>query len=116
MTEADKTILEKTDRIPDHPNLQRGGPGRRKGLPNKATAAGREAIALFVDGNADRLSGWLDQIAETDPAAAFAAFMSVVEYHIPKLARVENKHEGDIGLTINIIRHGDEAPAEKPKE
>lgn len=63
--------------------------GRTKGVPNKRTAAGREAIAQFVDGNADRLTLWLDQIAEKDPKQAFDAFMSVVEYHIPKLARQE---------------------------
>jgi hypothetical protein len=69
--------------------------GKAKG-PNKATAQAREAIASFVDGNADRLSGWLDQIAEQDgPKDAFNCFMSVVEYHIPKLARTESKSEID---------------------
>ena len=61
--------------------------GRPKGVPNKATAQAREAIAAFVDGNAERLVGWLDQIAETSPKDAFDRYMSVVEYHIPKLAR-----------------------------
>jgi hypothetical protein len=69
------------------------GAGRPKGTANKATAQAREAIAAFVDGNADRLTGWLDQIAETNPKAAFDSFMSVVEYHIPKLAR--HTHAGD---------------------
>lgn len=65
--------------------------GRPKGIPNKATAQAREAIAAFVEGNVDRLNGWLDQIAMKDPQAAFDRFMSVVEYHIPKLARVEQQ-------------------------
>lgn len=66
------------------------GPGRTKGVPNKSTAIAREAIARFVDGNAQRLEGWLDQIAEQDgPKAAFQCFMDVVEYHVPKLARTE---------------------------
>ena len=68
---------------------QKPGPGRPKGLPNKSTQTAREAIALFVDGNADRLSGWLDQIASESPEKAFRAFMDVVEYHVPKLARTE---------------------------
>jgi len=67
--------------------------GRPAGTSNKATAQAREAIALFVDSNADRLTGWLDKIAMRDPDAAFKAFMSVVEYHIPKLQRAE--HVGD---------------------
>jgi hypothetical protein len=66
------------------------GPGRPKGLPNKATAAAREAIARFVDGNADRLQGWLDEIhAEKGAEAAFGCFTSLLEYHVPKLQRSE---------------------------
>ena len=71
--------------------------GRPKGSPNKATQGAREAIAAFVDGNAHRLTEWLDQVANGDPEAdikpnpakAFEMFQSVVEYHIPKLARTE---------------------------
>lgn len=69
---------------------QTGNPnGRPKGTPNKATTNAREAIADFVNGNVERLNGWLDRIAEDDPDAAFKAFMSVIEYNIPKLARTE---------------------------
>lgn len=71
--------------------------GRPAGVPNKATMKAREAIALFVDGNAHRLTEWLDEVAAGDPdnnvkpnpAKAFELFQSVVEYHIPKLARTE---------------------------
>lgn len=76
------------------------GGGRAKGQPNKATANAREAIALFVDNNAHRLEGWLDQIAEKDPKQAFDCFQSVIEYHIPKLARSENFEKGDYKHTI----------------
>lgn len=74
---------------------------RPKGSPNKATQAAREAIAAFVDGNAGRLQGWLDRVADgvqddegkwivrPDPQRAFEMFQSVVEYHVPKLARTE---------------------------
>lgn len=72
--------------------------GRVAGTPNKVTQDAKRAIASFVDGNADRLVGWLDQIAEKDPEAAFKCFMSVVEYHIPKLNRTESNitHAGQI--------------------
>jgi hypothetical protein len=64
--------------------------GRPKGVPNKATANAREAIARFVDGNAGRLQEWLDDIAEQDgPKAAFQCLIDVMEYHVPKLARTE---------------------------
>ena len=101
--------------------------GRAKGTPNKATASAREAIAAFVDGNAHRLTEWLDRVAEgvkvekedpetgevtteyvvpPNPAKAFDMFQSVVEYHIPKLARQEvvgdpnNPVQMDVHVTV----------------
>ena len=82
---------------------QKGGPGRPKGLPNKSTQAAREAIAAFVDGNADRLQGLLDEIAaEKGPQAAFECFSTLLEYHVPKLARQEitGKDGGDQTMVI----------------
>lgn len=79
------------------------GGGSRAGVPNKSTADARAAIGTFVDGNAHRLQAWLDQIAggvrdeETgeylvvpNPEKAFTLFQSVIEYHVPKLARTDN--------------------------
>lgn len=76
--------------------------GRVKGAPNKVTAEARAAIAKFVDGNAHRLQTWLDDVANgvldpegkkyvlpPDPQKAFELFQSVIEYHVPKLARTE---------------------------
>ncbi|MDE3021959.1 MAG: hypothetical protein KGI54_08875 [Pseudomonadota bacterium] len=71
--------------------------GRTPGTTNKTTADARRAIASFVDDNAHRLTEWLDQVADGDvtndikpnPAKAFELFQSVIEYHIPKLARQE---------------------------
>ena len=64
--------------------------GRKAGTTNKTTALAKEAIARFVDGNADRLQGWLDEIAaDQGPAAAFKCFSDLLEYHVPKLARTE---------------------------
>ena len=99
------------------------GAGRPAGSPNKATTEARQAIASFVDGNAHRLTGWLDQVAQgvkvevldesgkavgheyvvpPNPAKAFDMFQSVVEYHIPKLARQE--HVGDDNKPL-VIEH-----------
>ena len=97
------------------------GAGRPAGSPNKVTADARQAIASFVDGNAYRLTEWLDQVANgvkviemdgdepvekyivpPNPAKAFDMFQSVVEYHIPKLARQE--HVGDDNRPV-VIEH-----------
>lgn len=77
----------KNSRRGSKPGERRGG--RQTGTPNKATTAAREAIAAFVDANAERLQGWLDKIAKTEPEKAFRMVMDVVEYHVPKLARTE---------------------------
>lgn len=83
----------------------KGGPkygGRQPGSPNKTTLEARQAIALFVDSNAHRLTEWLDSVAEgthngkPDPAKAFELFQSVVEYHVPKLNRTE--HAGELTI------------------
>ena len=78
--------------------------GRSVGTPNKSTALAREAIAKFVDGNADKLQEWLDAIAINEklgPKVAFDCFMQVAEYHVPKLARVEQI--GDTSATVTHI-------------
>lgn len=81
--------------------------GRPKGVPNKATANAREAIARFVDNNADRMQGWLDEIAEQQgPMAAWRCLADVLEYHVPKLARTE--HVGDGGGPVRIIASTDD--------
>lgn len=64
--------------------------GRPPGIPNKAHQEARAAIAMFVEGNAGRLQTWLDAVAEENPVKAFELFNSVIEYHIPKLARTEH--------------------------
>jgi hypothetical protein len=92
-------------------NLNRSG--RPKGVPNKSTAMAREAIAQFVDGNAHKMQEWLEQVAIgvkneenkfivlPNPEKAFGMLQSVMEYHLPKLARTE--HTGDEDQPVKII-------------
>jgi len=81
--------------------------GRPKGSPNKSTQAAREAISRFVDGNADRLQGWLDEIhREKGAEAAFSCFSSLLEYHVPKLQRTELTGK-DGGDQVVVYRWGE---------
>lgn len=87
--------------------------GRPKGSPNKSTAMAREAIAQFVDGNAHKMQEWLEQVAAgvknednkfivlPNPEKAFGMLQSVMEYHLPKLARTE--HTGDEEQPVKVI-------------
>jgi hypothetical protein len=92
-------------------NLNRSG--RPKGVPNKSTAMAREAIAQFVEGNAHKMQEWLEQVAIgvknednkfivlPNPEKAFGMLQSVMEYHLPKLARTE--HTGDEDQPVKVI-------------
>ena len=110
--------------------MARAKAGRPPGVPNKATRAAREAIAAFVDGNAHRLQKWLDEVADGRPAMgadgkqlydddgrplwlvppnpekAHNMFQSVIEYHVPKLARSEvtGLNGGPIGVAAVDLR------------
>lgn len=107
-----------------NPHPPNAGKGRVKGVPNKATSAAREAIGAFVDGNVHRLQEWLDMIArgvekpksedaapdslpeyavKPDPQKAFELFNSVVEYHIPKLARTEHVMDPESATTLALV-------------
>ena len=88
--------------------------GRQTGTPNKATTQAREAIATLVDGNVQRLTEWLETVAtgipkldpETgaatedyvvrpNPAKAFDMFQSLLEFHVPKLTRMQVSGQED---------------------
>lgn len=86
-------------------------PNQGKRGPGKSTLIAREAIARFVDGNTDRLQGWLDDIAADErhgPREAFRCLMDVMEYHVPKLARTEHTGEGGgavkQSLTVTFVK------------
>jgi hypothetical protein len=97
--------MASTNKVPKSGNLKGGS---RKGIPNKSTQAAREAMAQLVDGNAHRLQEWLDRIADGDPKhdvkpnpiKAAELFVSVIEYHVPKLNRSEV-----VGANGGPVRH-----------
>ena len=79
------------------------GPGRPKGSINKADKNAREAIARFVDGNAENLSKWLDEVYKKDGAKeAFICFAKLIDYHVPKLSRQEisGNNGGPLDLAV----------------
>lgn len=88
------TSIQKDGRSRNIPN---GGQGRPKGVPNKSTTKAREAIALVAEGMAPEFMGWLQRTADgdpennikPDPKGAADIYLKAIEYHIPKLSRVE---------------------------
>lgn len=80
--------------------------GRQLGTPNKATTDARRVVSEIVAANSNKLTEWLHTVAEgirkTDsttgqptseylirpnPAKAFDMYHSLLEFHVPKLAR-----------------------------
>jgi hypothetical protein len=83
-------------------NRQKTG-GRAKGVPNKATADVKQAIAAFTSANVDKLDEWLNSI--DDPAKRLDLYFKALEYTMPKLARTElsgDKENPIIVQTVNF--------------
>lgn len=76
----------------------------RKGVPNKATANAREAIARFVDKNSRKLQRWLTKIEQEQGAyAAYRCYLDLIEYHVPKLSRaiVTGADDGPVEVRVS---------------
>ncbi len=78
--------------------------GKTKGTPNKATAEIKEAYKNLIENNLDKLSTWLDKVAEKSPERALGILIELSEFVIPKLARTETKHEGDLTVTTITVK------------
>lgn len=70
--------------------FEKGQSGNPSGQKDRRKTRAQIAVTQFIDARADKLEGWLDRIDEKDgPKAAFQAFVSVLEFALPKLARKE---------------------------
>lgn len=88
------------------------GKGRAKGVPNVVTQDVRKAVALIAERNVGKVEGWLARGAKKNPLHAADIFMRMLEYHIPKLGRVEHTGKDGGSLTIQIVRYGNDPPAQ----
>jgi hypothetical protein len=77
------------------------GPGRPKGVPNRATTAVRDVFSAFVEANAGRAQALFEQVARKDPAKALDLLARLSEFVIPKLARTELS--GEIGVRGKLV-------------
>lgn len=80
-------------------------PNQGKRGPSKTTLQAREAIAAFVELNAEKMQGWLEDVAadpKHGPAVAFKMVTEIMEYHIPKLSRAEHVGDGGGPVVLQI--------------
>jgi len=71
--------------------------GRVAGTPNVATHKARTVLAEFVESNVENMQSWIEEIALEDKKEAFRILNTLMEYHIPKLARTETTVSGPDG-------------------
>jgi len=81
---------------------KREGAGRPAGVPNKATADVKQAIAAFTSANVDKLDEWLNSI--DDPAKRLDLYFKALEYTMPKLARSELVGDKENPLTVQLVQ------------
>jgi len=84
---------------------KREGAGRPAGVPNKATAEVKEAIAAFTSANVDKLDMWLNSI--DDPAKRLDLYFKALEYTMPKLARSEMVGNDGGPMVVQIVKYAD---------
>jgi uncharacterized protein YeeX (DUF496 family) len=81
---------------------KRDNAGRPKGVQNKVTKETREAFKEFVEDNQEQFQGWIDRVAETNPAKAIELVSNLAEYVLPKLSRTEIQGEVETKITIDF--------------
>lgn len=77
--------------------------GKQKGTQNKTTTEIKLAVKDAIESNLDNIQIWLQQVGEKNPDRALGILLDMMEFAIPKLSRVENKHEGEMKLNITPI-------------
>ena len=89
----------------DQPHLwkkgESGNPeGRPKGSPNKATQEIKDAYINLIHGNLPEIQGWLNRVAERDPARAIDLLLRLSPFVLPKKQEVDMNIENPIQILI----------------
>jgi len=84
---------------PGHPKFG----GRQKGSLNKVTRTVKEALSLIADQGVEAFPLLVARVAETDPRAAAALYLDVMEYVQPKLSRQEQTGADGVPLGLPVI-------------
>jgi hypothetical protein len=98
---------KQTKRKPTGAAALGAGPGRPKGVPNKATTTFRETVTKLLEGNAENVAVWLEQVAtgshgkDPAPEKALDLLAKLAEYAAPKLNRTE--HVGENGGPVKTV-------------
>jgi hypothetical protein len=97
---------------------QSGNPsGRPVGASSEQTKKMKAAFGYLIEGNLDRMTEWLDQIAEQDPKSAMDIIIRLSERFIPKLSQQQLVDGDGENLFKNIqFRFGEDHQPPQEKE
>jgi len=91
MRAENKPVKKRVYGRPFLPGNPDGRAGRRKGQVDATTKLARVAIGKFLDERGEEFTRWMLQIE--DPARRCEVFIKLLEFHLPKLTRVEVKDQ-----------------------
>jgi hypothetical protein len=69
------------------------GKGRPPGAPNRSTEQMKLSIARATNRVLDNMPAILDKLIKEDPKAAVDLAIKLMEFHIPKMSRIEMRAE-----------------------
>lgn len=84
--------------------------GRKAGTPNKVSADVRACVALIAQNLVGEAEDWIRRGAKKQPLKAAQVLGQLLEYHIPKISRIEHTGHDGGPLQVSIIdptRRGD---------
>lgn len=89
------------------------GPGRPKGMQNKATTDFKAAVNKLLESSAPQMVDWLQQVAdgnltdggkrEPDPGKALDLLAKLAEFAAPKLSRAEVSGVDGGPIDMNVV-------------
>ena len=74
--------------------------GRPAGTPNKATTEIKEAYVNLIHGNLGEIQGWLNRVAQKDPAKAIDLLLRLSPFVLPKKSEVDMNLENPIQIIV----------------
>jgi hypothetical protein len=87
--------------------------GRPKGAVNRSTEMMKVSIARATNRVLDELPKILDEMIKKDPKGAVDIALKMLEFHMPKMSRVEMKAEVEQRIqqiTVNIAQKSIDEP------
>ena len=86
--------------------------GRMVGDNHRATAAMRKTVVTLLRRNLREIQGWLNATAAKDPHQALRVVLDMMDFAIPRMARME--HTGDDGGPVELHISWAGMPMAKP--